>query len=112
MNKKVMAVVILLILVVGGAIFFANQQSAQSVNELTLFGNVDIREVQLTVNASEHIAQIFVQEGDRVKKGQFLAILHTDLLEARVAEAEALLVAQQQTVVKLKAGSREHEIAG
>lgn len=111
MKMKIVAIVILLILTAGSVVFFNKQHSQQATHELTLYGNIDIREVQLTVNASEHIAQIFVQEGDRVKKGQLLANLNTDLLEARLAETEALLLEQQQTVDKLKAGSREHEIA-
>ena len=111
MKKKVIVIIILLLLVALGVVFFSPQHSTQSANELTLYGNVDIREVQLTVNASEHITHIYVQEGDRVKKGQLLARLHTELLEAQLAETEALFLAQQQTVAKLKAGSREHEIA-
>ncbi len=111
MIKKVIAVVVLLLLLVGGAIFFSKQESSDSRNELTLYGNIDIREVQLTVNGSEHIAEIFVQEGDRVKKGQLLAVLQTELLDAQLAEMMAILEAQQQTVARLKAGSRPQEIA-
>ena len=111
MKKKVIAIVILLLLITGGVTVFKQQQSTQLDNELTLYGNIDIREVQLTVNASEHITHIYVQEGDRVKKGQLLARLQTELLEAQLAETEALFLAQQQTVAKLKAGSRKHEIA-
>ncbi|RKZ91037.1 MAG: hemolysin D, partial [Gammaproteobacteria bacterium] len=77
MKKKVIAIVILLLLITGGVTVFKQQQSTQLDNELTLYGNIDIREVQLTVNASEHITHIYVQEGDRVKKGQLLARLQT-----------------------------------
>jgi len=111
MNKKVFIIVPVLILLVGGAVVFNKQQATGSAEVLTLYGNVDIREVQLTVNGSEHIAEILVQEGDWVKKGQLLAVLHTELLEARLDEVKALLEAQQQAVNRLKAGSRPREIA-
>jgi len=111
MNKKVFIIVPVLILLAGGAVVFNKQQATGSAEVLTLYGNVDIREVQLTVNGSEHIAEILVQEGDWVKKGQLLAVLHTELLEARLDEVKALLEAQQQAVNRLKAGSRPREIA-
>ncbi len=109
--KKIIVVIVLLLAIAGGAVFFTLQQSTQPENELTLYGNVDIREVQLTVNASEHIESIFVEEGDRVEKGQLLAQVQTELLQAKLAETQAMLQAQQQTVAKLKAGSRKEEIA-
>ncbi len=78
---------------------------------LTLYGNVDIREVRLAFNGSEHVAAVLVEEGDHVEAGQLLARLHTPRLEARVQEAEARLAVQQQVVERLEAGSRPEEIA-
>ncbi len=79
-------------------------------NELLLYGNVDIRESQLAFNGSEHVDKILVEEGEYVKKGQLLAALHNEILQAQVSEAEAQLEAQRQTVNKLKAGARKEEI--
>ena len=109
--KKLIVLIVLLLAVAGAAVFFSQQKTAQPSDTLTLYGNVDIREIQLSVNASEHIAEVHVQEGDRVTKGQLLARLHTELLEAQLEEAQAGLLAQQQTVARLKAGSRKEEIA-
>ncbi len=109
--KKILIILLLLIAAVGAAFLYTQRQSVKQVNALTLYGNIDIREVQLTVNASEHIAEIYVQEGDRVPKGKLLALLHTELLEAKLLQAKANLLSQQQSVKKLKAGSRQEEIA-
>ncbi len=111
MKKKIIVAIALLLLIVGGIAIFDKEKQSDSSDELALYGNIDIREVQLTVNGSEHIAEIFVQEGDRVKKGQLLATLHTELLETHLAASEAELQAQQQIVNKLKAGNRPQEIA-
>jgi len=112
MKKRALVMAPLLVLLIAGFVFFDWQQDGDNnAKELTLYGNVEIREVQLTMNASEHIAEILVQEGDRVQKGQLLATLHTELLEAQLTEAQALLEAQQQVVSRLKAGSRQQEIA-
>lgn len=110
MKKKIIIVLVLLLIITAAYLFFKQQQSTQSANELTLFGNIDIREVQLTVNASEHLANVYAEEGDRVKKGQLLAKLDTPLLQSKLAEAQANLIAQQQTVARLHAGSRPQDI--
>ena len=110
MKKKIIAVVILLLIITAAYVFFEQQQSLQSKDELMLFGNIDIREVQLTVNASEHIADVYAEEGDWVKKGQLLAKLDTPLLLAKLAEVQANLTEQQQVVARLHAGSRPQDI--
>lgn len=77
---------------------------------LTLYGNVDIREVQLAFHESEHINSMLVQEGDVVHKGQLLATLDRELLSAAVDQAEAQVAAQEQVVKRMEAGSRPEEI--
>ncbi|HEX6173989.1 MAG TPA: hypothetical protein VF089_08235, partial [Candidatus Binatia bacterium] len=48
-------------------------QSESDPTLLTLYGTVDLRQVQLSFNNSERIAAVLVQEGDRVRQGQLLA---------------------------------------
>lgn len=79
--------------------------------ELTLYGNVDLRQVQLSFNNSERIDAVLVQEGDRVRQGQLVARLDTRRLEPQVAQAEAQVAAQRQVVQRLRTGSRPEEIA-
>jgi HlyD family secretion protein len=82
-----------------------------SRNTLTLYGNIDIRDAQLAFNEPERIARVMVEEGDRVGKGQILATLQSDRLQARIREVNAQIAAQQQVVHKLVAGTRPQEIA-
>jgi HlyD family secretion protein len=82
-----------------------------SPTELTLYGNVDLRQVELPFNGSERIAAVLAQEGDHVKKGQLLAQLDPSRLTPQVAKAEADLAAQQQAVDRLHHGNRPEEIA-
>jgi HlyD family secretion protein len=79
--------------------------------ELVLYGNVDLRQVQLAFNNNERIAAVMAQEGNRVKQGQVLAKLDRSRLEPQVAQAEAQVAAQKQMVEKLHNGSRPEEIA-
>jgi len=80
-------------------------------SELALYGNVDLRQVQLAFNNNERIAAVLVQEGDRVRRGQVLARLDTSRLEPQAAQAEAQAAAQRQVVERLHHGSRPEEIA-
>jgi HlyD family secretion protein len=105
---------ILLFLVVAGggaglAWWLTHRETAP--RELTLHGNVDLRQVQLAFNNSERIAVVLVQEGDRVRRGQVLARLDTSRLDPQVAQAAAQAAAQQQVWTRLRNGSRPEEIA-
>jgi membrane fusion protein PltH len=79
--------------------------------ELTLYGNVDLREVDLSFNDSQRVADVLVQEGDHVRRGQLLARLDTSRLAPLVAKAQAVVDLQQQAVQRLLAGNRPQEIA-
>jgi len=99
-----------LLLVIAGSWWFLGQEQTQDKNTLVLFGNVDIREVDLAFNNSEHIDRLLVQEGDQVSKGQLLVTLHSQRLQAQVDAARAQVAAQQAVVRRLESGSRPQEI--
>jgi HlyD family secretion protein len=75
-----------------------------------LYGNVDLRQVDLAFNNSERISEVLVQEGDKVVRGQPLARLDTSRLKPQLASAQAEVDAQQAAVEKLHHGSRPQEI--
>jgi HlyD family secretion protein len=80
-------------------------------SEIVLYGNVDLRQVDLAFNNSERIAAVLVQEGDRVQSGQVLARLDVSRLAPQLAQAEATTAAQREAVLRLHNGSRPQEIA-
>jgi HlyD family secretion protein len=103
--------VVLAILAIGyGAVRFWEQPKTDP-NRLLLYGNVDLRQVELAFNNSERVEEVLVQEGDRVTRGQVLARLDTSRLKAQAATAEAMMQGQQAVVGKLHAGSRPEEVA-
>src|SRR5438445_378543 len=107
-------VLIVVLLAVAGALASVPwwlTQRHKTAQELTLYGNVDLRQVELAFNNSERIAEVLVQEGDHVRRGQVLARLDTRRLEPQVAQAEAQAAAQRQIVERLRHGSRPEEIA-
>lgn len=111
---KIFIIVGLLILVAIAAGFGLGRpgrHSDKNENRLVLYGNIDLRQVDLAFNNSERIAEVLVQEGAKVTRGQALARLDTKRLEPQVATAQAALEAQQAVVDKLHRGSRPQEIA-
>jgi len=94
----------------GTAAWYFSNHRAVSADALTLYGNVDIRQVQLAFNGSERIARMQAREGEPVKQGQLLATLDTVRLASNVDLQQAQLVSQQQVVARLEAGSRPEEI--
>jgi HlyD family secretion protein len=94
----------------GVALLILKSGDESDTGVLHLYGNVDVREVDLAFNNSEHIGELLVQEGDRVTRGQLLAHLHRERLEAGVAAAQANVASQQAALARLEAGSRPEEI--
>ncbi|MGA7966862.1 MAG: biotin/lipoyl-binding protein, partial [Gammaproteobacteria bacterium] len=109
-KKRLIAIPILLLVALGGWWLWRSQHHAGNIHELTLYGNVDVREVNLAFNGNQRIVRMLVNEGARVKKGQVLAELDTRYLKADVDQAKAQVSAQQQVLAALRAGSRPQQI--
>jgi HlyD family secretion protein len=111
MTKKPFIVLPLIIAAAAGAYWWSHTDDSPAPESvLTLYGNVDVREVNLAFGTTEHVAELLVEEGDRVAAGQVLGRLHTDKLEATVAAAEAQTDALEQALAALLAGNRPQEI--
>jgi HlyD family secretion protein len=104
------AILIVIVIAIAAALWWFLGQHRERT-ELTLYGNVDLRQVELPFNGSERVAAVLVQEGDRVRQGQPLARLDTSRLAPQVAKAEADVAVQQQVVDRLHHGNRPEEIA-
>jgi len=85
-------------------------QQRSAHDQLELFGNADIREVELAFNGSDRITEILVEEGDRVEAGQVVGRLDTHRLKPAMQRAQARVEAQRQALARLVAGSRPEEI--
>jgi HlyD family secretion protein len=113
MNRRHIVVAAAVALLVIAAIFTRGFGlfGAGGGDGLTLYGNVDIREVNLGFRVPGRISRILVDEGDKVSAGQLLAVLDTATIEARVGEADAQVAQARAQLAKLKAGNRTQDIA-
>lgn len=109
--KKALAVVLLIAALVAGGWYWWSHRAGTNTSELTVFGNVDIRQVSLAFDGSGRIAELRAEEGDSVEAGQIIGLLDTKTLELQARQAEAQVEAQRQALLKLRNGSRPEEIA-
>ncbi len=116
-GKKIVAVALPLLILGGGAAWWLNVPirlgwiEARHDNR-TLYGNVDIRQVQIGFRVQGRIAEVKVDEGETVKAGDLIALLDAKPYRDAVTAAEAQVQSLRSTLQKLEAGPREAEIAG
>ncbi len=104
-------ILILLIVAGGGFGWWWFNHDGNGNGPLVLYGNVDLRQVDLAFTDSARIAAVLVDEGSKVKQGEVLARLDTSRIAPQVAQAEAQVAAQAAAVDKLHNGTRPEEIA-
>jgi len=78
---------------------------------LTLYGNVDIREVNLGFRVAGRLASLAVDEGDAVHAGQVLGQLDVEPIERELHEAEGQLASLSARHALLRAGYRPEDVA-
>ena len=87
--KKKIAALVLIILIAGLCIFFYKANKKDSSNELTLFGNIEIRQVDLSFQVSGLVSKLLKEEGDTVKKGELVAVMDESDYNANFKRAAA-----------------------
>ncbi|MSO71865.1 MAG: secretion protein HlyD [Alphaproteobacteria bacterium] len=78
---------------------------------LTLYGNVDIRQVELGFRVAGRIADMPFEEGDPIKAGQRMAALDQRPYKDALRLAEADVAAARATLHKMEGGTRPEEVA-
>ena len=81
MKKKIIALILILI-TAGLGIFFCKINKKDTSNDLTLYGNIEIRTVDLSFLAGGQVSKLLKEEGDTVKKGELIATLDSRDYEA------------------------------
>lgn len=71
--KKI--IIALLLIVLTGTALYVFKHKKKNPNELTLFGNIEIRQVDLSFQVGGKILKMLKEEGDSVKTGEVVAIM-------------------------------------
>ena len=104
MKKKIIALILILLMV--GIFFVVKSRGKTNPNELTLYGNIEIRQVDLSFQVSGLVSKLLKEEGDTVKKGELIAVLDEQDYNANFkraeAEVERTLASQKDATDKYK----------
>ena len=86
--KKKIVILVLFCLIAGLCVyFFLNKK--ENPNELTLYGNIEIRQVDMSFQVGGQIAKMLKEEGDKVHKGELIATLDDKDYKANFEKASA-----------------------
>ncbi len=104
-------ILVLLLLAGAGGYWFWQTRSVPADRTLVLYGNIDTRELSLAFQDSGRVEKVLVEEGQPIGKGAPVARLDTGRLRLSIAQAQAVVEAQQAVVARLKNGTRPEQIA-
>ena len=85
------------VLLIGGSVYGGSFFFNQNNSELTLYGNIEVRQVTLGFQVPGKITEVLKEEGDSVKKGEVIATLDNkdyknalEMAKANVKKTEAI----------------------
>jgi len=109
-NKRPIFLILIILVAVGGFYLYRSGGDDDGQGRLTLYGNIDLREVALSFMVQDRIIDERVEEGSVVTKGQLLARLDSVRFEAQVAQLQGELEQGRQKLAALVNGTRPQEI--
>jgi HlyD family secretion protein len=111
MMKKSLSLGLLASIAVALSAYFFFGHSQKEQKELVLYGNVDIREVDLGFRVSGKIDKVFYDEGDKIKEGDLLASLDDKPYQDQVLKAKAQAQSIKISFINAKKQFERREIA-
>ena len=104
--KKII-IVLVVIAIVGLGVFSVKSYVENAIYRNPAFasgnGRLEATEINVATKLSEKVEKVLVNDGDFVKKGQLLAKMQTNVLEAQLAQAKALVAVKKAELASAKA---------
>lgn len=107
---RLLVLALVLTAAMGAGWVWVNRQE-DGISDLVLYGNVDIREVEMAFRQPGRLASMHFDEGDKVEPGAELAELDAQPYRDALAQAEAEVRQAQVELEKRRRGNRVQEIA-
>jgi HlyD family secretion protein len=92
--KRILILLVIVCAVIGlgvGVYFYIRAQREKNV--LTLYGNVDVRQVDIAFRVAGQVEELYFEEGDLVEKGKLMARMVETPYTSQLSEARANLQA-------------------
>lgn len=97
MRRTLTFVLLLGVLFLIGYYFYKYERDQQNKNYLTLYGNVDVRQVDLGFRVSGRVDKMLFEEGDLVQQGTLMAVLDMQPYADQVIQAQASIESNTMT---------------
>ncbi len=107
-NHILILIIPVLIVLVGIIILYFIEPKENS--QRIFVGLFDTTEIRVASEIPGRIEHIYIKLGDKVKKGQLLATIESDILDAKVQQAEGMYSAAESVNEKASKGARKQEI--
>jgi HlyD family secretion protein len=107
--KKILPLLLVLALIGGGAWYYVDRIKPAH-EPIKLYGNVDIRGVDLGFRVSGRVIEVLKDEGDEVKAGDVLARIDPEPYQRALEQAGASLASAEAQASLKKSGYRTEEI--
>jgi len=89
-KRKIFVLVLCLVAVACGVFLFLYKwEEKPSSSELTLYGNVDVRQVDIGFRVAGQVKELFFEEGDQIVEGDLMATLYKTPYDSQLQEAVA-----------------------
>jgi HlyD family secretion protein len=98
-------------LILTSLVLFLGGCSKEDAKGIKFYGNVDVRTVSLAFQVSGKLTAINFEEGQKVKKGDVIAILDSALYKEYLKQIEAQVEVQKAQLQKLEKGYRVEDIS-
>lgn len=110
--KRLIPIVILLSAAVAAGVYFYPRLAKKPLpaNQLTLSGNIEAHESLVSFKVQGRIADLPVEEGQRVQQGDLLARLEDADFRQRVKIDEASVAVRESSLALSLAGTRKQEV--
>lgn len=104
-EKQLIAVVAILILVVTGMALLGAVMIHP--DEDTVQGQIEVSEIRISGKLPGRVEKLYVEEGQRVSKGDTLVKIYSSVMEAKLSQVKALQDVASATNKKVDSGTRE-----
>ena len=114
-RKRFIPVILILALIAGGYVLYSNGflpfAASANTNTNTVSGFIEGDAISIAPEIGGRIAGMTVDEGSRVTAGQTLVQLDHTMLDAQVAQAQAVVATAQAQLTQLQNGARASDVA-
>jgi len=109
-NKKHIIILIIPVLIVLTGIAILYFIKPDDDDKRVFVGLFETTEIRVASEIPGRIESVFVKLGDKVKKGQLLASIESDILDAKIQQAEGMYSAAESVNEKATKGARKQQI--